>query len=80
LSRKQGERITQVTVAGEPLDKLRTYRVVTVDYLYTHPQFESSLGQGTNVVYDGLHLDAVVEYLRAHSPVTPKVEGRIRRL
>lgn len=73
-----GQRVTEVEVGQEPLDEQRTYRVVTVDYLYTHPQFENSLGQGANVIYDGLHLDAVIEYVRAHSPVAPQVEDRIR--
>ena len=64
--------------SGDTLDKERTYRVVTVDYLYTHPQFQNSLGKGANVIYDGLHLDAVIDYVRDHSPVAPQVEGRIR--
>jgi 5'-nucleotidase len=78
-NRGPGKRVTQVTIGEEPLDEGRTYRVVTVDYLYTHSQFENSLGQGTNVVYDGLHLDAVVEHVGAHSPIEPQVEQRIRR-
>jgi len=73
-----GERVTEVHVGGVPLDEQRTYRVVTVDYLYTHPQFENSLGKGVNVIYDGLHLDAVIDYVRDHSPVAPQAEERIR--
>jgi hypothetical protein len=70
--------VIEVHVGGEPLDVARIYRVVTVDYLYTHPDFQGSLGKGSSVVYDGLHLDAVIEYVRAHSPVAPQVEERIR--
>ena len=77
-NRGPGVRVTEVRVGGEPLDEARSYRVVTVDYLYTHPDFTSSLGKGTNVIYDGLHLDAVIEYVRAHTPIAPQVEGRIR--
>jgi 5'-nucleotidase len=69
-----------VTVDGEKLDPERTYRVVTIDYLHTNPQFRLSLGQGTNVTYGGLCLDAVIDYIRAHSPVRPQVEGRIKRM
>jgi 2',3'-cyclic-nucleotide 2'-phosphodiesterase (5'-nucleotidase family) len=76
--RGSGKRVTEVSVGREPLDEQRTYRVVTVDYLYTHPQFEGSLGKGANVVYDGLHLEAVIAYIDAHSPVEPQEEGRIR--
>jgi 2',3'-cyclic-nucleotide 2'-phosphodiesterase (5'-nucleotidase family) len=74
-----GKRVTEVQVGGVSLDPQRTYRVVTVDYLYTHSQFRGSLGKGVNVVYDGLHLDAVIDYVRAHSPVAPQAQGRIRR-
>ena len=77
--RGPGTRVSEVQVGGEPLDPERTYRVVTVDYLYTHPDFKSSLAKGSNVIYDGLHLDAVVEYVRAPSPIAPQVEGRIQR-
>jgi 2',3'-cyclic-nucleotide 2'-phosphodiesterase (5'-nucleotidase family) len=77
-NRGSGKRVIEVYVGGEPLDQARTYRVVTVDYLYTHPDFQGSLGQGENMVYGGLHLDAVIEYVRKHSPIAPQVEGRIR--
>ena len=76
--RGPGKRVTDVSVGEDSLDEQRTYRVVTVDYLYTHPQFENSLGKGANVVYDGLHLDAVVEYIGKNSPIAPQVERRIR--
>jgi 2',3'-cyclic-nucleotide 2'-phosphodiesterase (5'-nucleotidase family) len=74
-----GQRVLEVTVDGEPLDPAATYRVVTIDYLYTHPKYAGSLGQGAQVSYDGMALDAVIDYVRAHSPVHPQVEQRIRR-
>ena len=77
-NRGPGKRVTEVNVGGDSLDEQRTYRVVTVDYLYTHPQFRNSLGKGANVIYDGLHLDAVIDYVRANSPIAPQVEERIR--
>jgi 2',3'-cyclic-nucleotide 2'-phosphodiesterase (5'-nucleotidase family) len=77
-NRGPGKRVIEVYVGGEPLDQTRIYRVVTVDYLYTHQDFQDSLGQGDNMVYGGLHLDAVIQYVREHSPVTPQVEGRMR--
>jgi 5'-nucleotidase len=80
LIKLAGRRVMEVTVGGAPLDLERTYRVATIDYLYTHPQYEDSLGQGTNVFYGGLCLDAVVDYIKAHSPVEPQTEGRIRKM
>jgi 2',3'-cyclic-nucleotide 2'-phosphodiesterase (5'-nucleotidase family) len=78
-SKPRGQRVLEVAVDGEPLDPSNTYRVVTIDYLYTHPQYSGSLGQGTHVTYGGLALDAVMDHVRAHSPVHPQVEQRIRR-
>ena len=80
LNKSAGRRVMEVTVGSAPLDLERTYRVATIDYLYTHPQYEDSLGQGTNVFYGGLCLDAVVDYIKAHSPVEPQTEGRIRKM
>jgi 2',3'-cyclic-nucleotide 2'-phosphodiesterase (5'-nucleotidase family) len=36
-NRGPGARVIEVLVGNVPLDEQRTYRVVTVDYLYTHP-------------------------------------------
>ncbi|MBN1639915.1 MAG: bifunctional metallophosphatase/5'-nucleotidase [Anaerolineae bacterium] len=80
LNKARGRRIVDVTVGGARLDPDRIYRVVTIDYLQTHPQYRLSMGMGTNVMIGGLCLDAVVDYVRAHSPVAPEVEGRITRL
>jgi hypothetical protein len=62
------------------MDPERVYRVVTIDYLYTHPDYRLSLGLGTDVMYGDLCLDAVIEYIAAHSPVRPRTEGRIVKL
>jgi 5'-nucleotidase len=80
LNKAQGRRVMEAVVKDEPLDPDRTYRAVTIDYLYSHPQYKRSLGQGTSVFYGGLCLDAVIEYIRAHSPIQSKVEHRIRKM
>jgi 5'-nucleotidase / UDP-sugar diphosphatase len=73
-----GQRVQEVTVGEEPLDRQRTYRVVTIDYLaYGGDGFKTFL-DGTNLAYGDGEVWAVAEYIRAHSPVDPKVEGRIR--
>ncbi len=79
LSKPRGRRVMDVTVNGQPLDRERMYRVVTIDYLHTHPSYRLSLGLGQRVTYGGLCLDAVIAYIRTRSPVAPAVEGRIRR-
>ena len=80
MNKARGRRVVDVVVGGEKLDLERIYRVATIDYLHTHPSYKLSLGQGTDVAYGPLCLDVVIEHVRAHSPVHPKVEGRIRRM
>ena len=80
MNKARGRQVVDALVDGDKLDPERIYRVVTIDYLYTHPRYRLSLGQGTNVAYGGLCLDAVIDYIRAHSPVQPKVEKRIQKL
>jgi 5'-nucleotidase len=80
LNKARGRRIVDATVNGERLDPDRIYRVVSIDYLYTNPKYKLSLGKGTNVTYGGLCLDAVIEYIRMHSPVHSKVESRITKM
>ena len=79
MNEPRGRRVMEVMVNGQPLDRERTYRVVTIDYLHTHPSYRLSLGLGQDVTYGGLCLDAVIAYVRDRSPITPAVEGRMRR-
>ncbi|MFN2129692.1 MAG: bifunctional metallophosphatase/5'-nucleotidase [Anaerolineae bacterium] len=79
MNKPRGRRVMEVTVGGQPLDPEQVYRVVTIDYLYTHPSYRLSLGLGKQVTYGGLCLDAVIDYVRVNSPVSPTVEGRIQR-
>lgn len=82
-----GSRIVKVEVwdkaSGQyvPLDPNATYRVVTNNFLFGGGDGYEVFKQGTDVFETGVLLsDAVVEYIAAHSPVSPKVEGRIINL
>jgi len=79
-NKARGRRVVDMTVNGEPVDSGRVYRVATIDYMHTNPKYRLSLGLGTGITYGGLCLDAVIDYVRAHSPVNPKTEGRIQRI
>lgn len=71
------ERVLSASIAGAPLDPARTYRVVTIDYLYTGGDGHTGFKNGTNVKVGDVEVDAVAAYLEARSPVDPKLEGRI---
>ena len=82
-----GSRIVKVEVwdkaSGQyvPIDPNATYRVVTNNFLFGGGDGYEVFKQGTNVYETGVLLsDALAEYIAAHSPVSPKVEGRIVNL
>ena len=75
----EGQRVVEATVGGELLDPAKTYRVVTIDYLAGGGDGQVTFLEGTNPTYGDAEVWAVAEYIRTHSPVDPKVEGRIIR-
>lgn len=77
FSNAAGQRVLDATVGGAPVDPGRTYHVATIDYLLLGGDGHSSFGKGANVVYGDVEVDAVASYMSAHSPLDPKVEGRI---
>lgn len=74
-----GKRVLEATIAGRPLDPARVYHVATIDYLLLGGDGHTWFGKGTNVIYGDVEVDAVAAYMSAHSPLDPKVEGRITR-
>jgi 5'-nucleotidase len=78
-----GSRITGVQISNgsgqySALDPAASYRVATINFLLTGGDGYTVLGQGTNKIDTGLlDVDVTTEYIVAHSPVNPQVEGRI---
>jgi 5'-nucleotidase len=66
-----------VSVAGAPLVPTRTYHVATIDYLLLGGDGHSGFAKGTNVIYGDVEVDVVAAYISVHSPVSPKVDGRL---
>lgn len=77
MGRAPGKRILEASVGGRPLEPVEIYRVVTIDYLAGGGDGQETFLEGTNPAYGDTEVWAVAEYIRAHSPVHPKVEGRI---
>ena len=69
--------VKSITVGGAPLDAARTYHVVTIDYLLLGGDGHTGFAKGANVIYGDVEVDVVAAYITAHSPVSPKVEGRL---
>jgi 2',3'-cyclic-nucleotide 2'-phosphodiesterase (5'-nucleotidase family) len=77
-----GSRIQSVDIMTDgvfkPLDKSAIYRVVTNSYLFSGGDGYTSFKNGTNVWYLGfIDYDILTKYIAQHSPVSPRVEGRI---
>ena len=65
-----GERVTDVSLDGVPLDPGETYRVVTNSFLASGGDNFATLADGANVADTGLiDLAAFVDYFAAHEPV-----------
>jgi 2',3'-cyclic-nucleotide 2'-phosphodiesterase (5'-nucleotidase family) len=76
-SRPIGSRILSITIGGQPIDRKKVYRVQTIDYLASGGDGQETFKDGANVVYGDPCIDVVADYIKKHSPINPKVEGRI---
>lgn len=69
----QGSHVTSVTVDGKPLDPAATYRIGTFSFLAAGGDNFRVFKDGTDVRDSGLiDRDAWIDYLKAHSPLTPR--------
>ena len=82
-SKPPGARIADVTVGGEPLDRARTYRVATNDFMGRGGDGYSMLVDAPRLIdsASGKLLAAqVIEAIEAAGEIAPQLEGRIVRL
>jgi 5'-nucleotidase/UDP-sugar diphosphatase len=81
-TRPDFDRLVELTVGGEPWDPDRVYRVATTDFIA-----EGNVGLEILTEIDPAYVqhtdikvkDAVVQYIKNHSPLEPKIEGRFLR-
>ena len=72
-----GHRVTQVLVAGVPLDLAATYTVVANSFLASGGDSFFTLAAGTNKADSGrIDLQAFVDYMAAVSPLSPDLAQR----
>ncbi len=69
----------QATLAGEPLDPAKTYRVTLLGFTASggDSHFVLRDAKGRRVDTGLIDIDALVAYLKAHSPLDRKAEGRV---
>ncbi|MBU1707661.1 bifunctional metallophosphatase/5'-nucleotidase [bacterium] len=77
-SRPPGNRITVFKIGGKDAEPGRLYRVITTDYLLEGNSGMAKLFEHSDEATPAgvLMRDAMVEYIREHSPLNPKLDGR----
>jgi 2',3'-cyclic-nucleotide 2'-phosphodiesterase (5'-nucleotidase family) len=77
----KGQRIVSAKVGDALLDRARTYRVATNDYIYGGGDGYAALTRGRALIDPSggkLMATTVMDYIAAKGSVSPKLEGRIR--
>jgi 2',3'-cyclic-nucleotide 2'-phosphodiesterase (5'-nucleotidase family) len=83
LARRSGARVAAVTIAGEPLEPGRLYRLATNDFLARGGDGYAALRNAETIIdaRDGdLIVNVVTDYLKASPRFAPRVDGRIKAL
>jgi len=77
ITAAEGSRVKELTIDSKPAERLRTYRVTTNDFLAAGGDRFEIFRAGKNAVIGDNVRDALLDYLKKHSPVNPRTEGRI---
>jgi len=76
-NRAEGDRITSITVNGEPIDPARDYRIGSFNFLLQGGDNFWEFANGTDTKDSGLvDRDAWIDYIRSNSPISPSYERR----
>jgi len=79
-SQSAGSRVSEVVVAGAPLDPNKTYRVTFLNFTEnggdSHVVLKNAKGARTDTGL--IDLDALIDYVKANSPLAPASPARIK--
>lgn len=75
-TRPEGDRITGITIDGEPVDPAASYRVATFSFLAQGGDNFRAFTEGTNTDTGLVDYEAWIEYLESSSPVSPDFARR----
>jgi|UniRef100_A0A7V3PTP2 2',3'-cyclic-nucleotide 2'-phosphodiesterase (5'-nucleotidase family) len=78
LNKPIGQRVLSVIINGQPLDSSRIYTLATNSYLAAGTGDYHIFTEGEEIEDSYLPLrDVIADYIRQHSPVDARIEGRI---
>ncbi|MDO5712820.1 MAG: 5'-nucleotidase C-terminal domain-containing protein [Tissierellia bacterium] len=72
-----GSRVFDVLVKGEPIDLDKKYTLVTNDFMAVGGDGYEMFKDAVKLSEHPLLSEVLADYIKAHSPVAPKVEGRV---
>jgi 5'-nucleotidase len=72
-----GSRIVSIKVGGVPIDPAATYLVTTNNFVAAGGDGFTKFLSGTNQIGGPIDLDVLIAYVKAHTPLTPALDGRI---
>lgn len=75
-----GSKVSDIKINGAPVDPAASYRVTVNNFLAGGGDGFAAFTAGTDMVTGMIDLDALVEYITAHSPVAPGPQNRITLL
>ncbi|OUZ11050.1 hypothetical protein BHE97_06370 [Aeromicrobium sp. PE09-221] len=75
-TRPEGDRITGITIDGEPVDPAASYRIATFSFLAQGGDNFRAFAEGTNTDTGLVDYEAWIEYLESTSPVSPDFARR----
>jgi 5'-nucleotidase len=76
-SRPVGDRVSAITIGGQPADPAATYKVAANNFLLGGGDGFSTFTEGKDPVLGPIDLDGFVAYLGANSPIAPPALTRI---
>jgi 5'-nucleotidase len=80
VSAPTGDKVSNIAINGVPVDPNATYRIAENSFLASGGDNFTGFTAGTDLITGAVDLDALNDYLAAHSPVAPPALNRITQL
>jgi 2',3'-cyclic-nucleotide 2'-phosphodiesterase (5'-nucleotidase family) len=78
--RPPGQRVSELKIAGQPMDMAQRYRVATNDFIYGGGDGYAALAEGRAIIDAAgamLMATMVIDYIAQAGTIAPAIEGRI---
>lgn len=75
-----GSRVSEIVIAGSPLDLQKTYRITFLNFTANGGDAHAVLktAKGKRIDTGLIDIDALIDYVKAHSPISPASPKRVK--